>query len=77
MLRSDITEADGRASVGAFLDLIRDLHAGTLPPDVLGQLLKHEPIGGTVLVTFDADTRSIAAIPPRIAMGRDLPRSEP
>lgn len=39
MLRSGITKADGGASVDAFLDLIRDLHAGTrliasIPPSI-------------------------------------------
>lgn len=75
VFRSDISEDDGGADVDAFLHLLRDLHAGTLPPDVLAELLEHEPIGGTVLVTFDAGTRSIATIPPRIAMGRDMPSS--
>jgi hypothetical protein len=73
VLQSDVPAEVGAAGVEAFLDLIRDLHAGTLPDEVVAQLLTHEPIGGTVLVTFDAESGAIAAIPPRVAMGRDVP----
>lgn len=65
VLSTEIAQEDAARGVEAFLDLIRDVHAGTIDEAHLRPLLAHKPVGGAVLVTFDSASRQIVAVDPR------------
>jgi hypothetical protein len=62
ILKADIDEAAAEEGIAAFLDLIRNLHAGTLSEEDLNALLQYRPVGGTALVTFDAIAKRIIPV---------------
>lgn len=64
VLRTDVEAGDAEQGIEAFLDLIRVMHAGTLDDATRERLLEHKPVGGTALVTFDAETRTIVTVAP-------------
>ena len=64
ILSTEIAQDDAASGVEAFLDLIRDIHAGTIDEARLRPLLEHKPIGGVVLVTFDSASGEIVAVDP-------------
>lgn len=64
ILSTEIAQNDAAAGVEALLDLVRDIHAGTIDEARLQPLLEHKPIGGVVLVTFDSASGEIVAVDP-------------
>lgn len=56
-------EADIAAeAIAAFLDIIKAIHDGSLPESVFDALLNYQPIGGTVILRYDAPTGTIVPI---------------
>lgn len=68
VLRTEVDEANGERGVAAFLDLIRNIHLGQVGEQEIKSLLAHRPIGGVIVVTFDATTGTIVPVPPPHAM---------
>ncbi|WP_232491774.1 hypothetical protein [Novosphingobium kaempferiae] len=62
ILQSEVDPEVGQVGVDAFIDLIRDIHADALDAEAVESFLKYRPVGGTVLVTFDAATRRIVPV---------------
>lgn len=53
IIRVELGETEAETGIRAFLDLLRDIHAGTMCEDDLNALLTYHAVGGTTLVTFD------------------------
>jgi hypothetical protein len=64
MLATDIPEEHAHEAIDAFLNLLRAIHFDTMSEEELQRLLRHRPIGGIVLVTFDGETGRITPIDP-------------
>lgn len=62
IVRATVEEAEAEAGVRAFLDLLRDMQSGNLSHDDTQALLTYQPIGGTVLVTFDPHGKRIVPV---------------
>lgn len=62
VLRCDIHGAEAEEAIDAFLDMLRDLHAGALDENNFAALLTYRPVGGTALVTFDPTTKQIVSV---------------
>jgi hypothetical protein len=62
VIRSDIAPGDAEAGIDAFLDLLDDLYNDRLSRADCEALLTYRPVGGTVLVTFDAEARRIVPV---------------
>lgn len=65
IIATKISEEEAEHGISAFLDLIRDIHCGTMNPEDLEALLTHKPVGGVVLVKFDAKEGRIVSVDPR------------
>ena len=64
VLQTDIDGETGENGIGAFLDLLRRIHLGDPSEEELAALLAHRPVGGVVVVTFDAATGIIVPVSP-------------
>lgn len=64
ILYTEISNEEAERGVSAFLGLIRDIHFDILDPQDLESLLTYRPVGGTVLVTFDAKAGRIVPVDP-------------
>jgi hypothetical protein len=64
MVQSDVGPESAETGINAFLELITDLLAHQIPESDLNALLTYKPVGGIVLVTFDADKRKIVPVDP-------------
>lgn len=62
LMRTEVARDDAEAGIEAFLSLIDDLLNDRLREKEVEALLAHKPVGGVVLVTFDADTRKIIPV---------------
>ena len=62
LVRTDMESKDVEKGIGAFLDLIRELNSGEIATERLAPLLTYRPVGGTVLVTFDAASGRILPV---------------
>lgn len=62
VLSAEILGTEAEEAIDAFLDMLRDLHAGTLSEEDLAALLTYRPVGGTALVTFDPREKRIIAV---------------
>lgn len=62
LIQSEISEDEADAGITAFLALIGDLHNDRLSPANLEALLTYRPVGGTVLVSYDATKRMIVPV---------------
>lgn len=62
LIQTEIDAETAEAGIGAFVDLIRDLLNDRLPEADVSALLTYKPVGGTVLVTFDAESRKIVPV---------------
>lgn len=62
IVQTEISALDLEAGVGAFVDLIDDLHNDRVSEENIKALLTYKPVGGTVLVTFDAGRRLIIPV---------------
>jgi len=56
----DVAEAE--EGIQAFLDLLRDIHAGNISEEDAKALLTYQPVGGTALVTFDPKAKRIVPV---------------
>jgi len=65
VLRASFADDEAEVAIVRFLDLIRDIHSGTLEEDTLKALLLHRPVGGTAIVTYDPVSHSIIPVDPR------------
>lgn len=63
--------------VDAFLDLMRDIHAGRLGQEQLERLLPYRPVGGTVLMTYDAAAGIIVPVDGLAGTSFAAPSPEP
>lgn len=64
ILHTEISNEDAENGVSTFLELIRDIHCDAIDPKDLEALLTYRPVGGTVLVTFDAEAGRIVPVNP-------------
>jgi len=64
VLQTEIDGETGEKGVSAFLDLLRRIHLGDPSEEELAALLAYRPLGGVVVVTFDAATNTIVPVPP-------------
>lgn len=62
ILKTEIDVAEADEGIRAFLELLRDIHAGNISEENMSSLLNYRPVGGTVLVTFDSKTRRIVPV---------------
>lgn len=62
IIQVKLGETDAEAGIRAFLDLLRDIHAGTISEYDLNALRTYRAIGGTTLVTFDLKLRRIVPV---------------
>ncbi|MDH4744234.1 hypothetical protein OMP43_09420 [Sphingomonas sp. CBMAI 2297] len=62
IVRTTIEETEADAGVRAFLDLLLALQSGELSQADTQALLTYQPIGGTVLVTFDPHAKRIVPV---------------
>ena len=58
VLVHDIDLAEADQGISAFIDLLRDINAGSFDVD----LLACQPIGGVVIVTYDAEAGKIVPV---------------
>jgi len=64
VIRTDISTEDADNGISAFLNLINEIHSGEVNKADLEALITHRPVGGTILVTFDASKAKIVAVDP-------------
>lgn len=62
LIQTEINAETAEAGIGAFVDLIRDLLNDRLPEADVRALLTYKAVNGTVLVTYDAETRKIIPV---------------
>jgi hypothetical protein len=62
IVRTTVEAVEAEEGIQAFLDLLRDIHAGNISEDDAKALLTYRPVGGTVLVTFDPKARRIVPV---------------
>ena len=62
VIRTDLEQDTAEAGIIAFLELIDDIHQDRVAEADAKALLTYRPVGGTVLVTFDAETRRIVPV---------------
>jgi hypothetical protein len=62
IVQMELDEPEADEAIRAFLDLLRDIHAGNVDEKDLEALLTYRPVGGTVLVTFDPKAKRIVPV---------------
>ena len=62
LIAKSASEEDVEQAVSAFVRLMGDIHAGLLSPERLKELIPYAAVGGTVLMTYDANTAMIVAV---------------
>lgn len=62
IIRTDVSADDAEGGIDEFMKLIDDIIHGRLSEENLKALLTYKPVGGTVLVTFDSESRSIVPV---------------
>lgn len=62
VLKLDIEEADALEAIPEFLDLVRAIVEDRISEADLQALLTYRPVGGTVLVTFDPESKRIVPV---------------
>ena len=62
VVRVELDEAEAESGISAFLDLLRNIHAGTISDDDFNALLTYRAVGGTTIVTFDPKLRRIVPV---------------
>ncbi len=62
VVQTEISALDLESGVVAFFDLIDDLHNDRVSEENIKALLTYKPVGGTILVTFDAERRMIVPV---------------
>lgn len=62
LIQCELDEGEIEVGIGAFIDLINDLINDQLSEDSIKSLLTYKPVGGTVLVTFDATNGRIVPV---------------
>ncbi len=64
LVPNGVTEAGLDAALGAYLTFIQAYHAGALEPEDLEILAEARPLGGVVLLAYDAASRTIQLVDP-------------
>lgn len=62
LIKTDVTANDAEAGIHAFIQLVDDLLNDRIGEEDMAALLTYKPIGGTVLVTFDAEAGKIVPV---------------
>ncbi len=62
LIRKDVSPETTEAGIEIFLDLMRDIHAERVSEEDLRRLFPYKPVGGTVLVVYDAETQTILPV---------------
>lgn len=62
VVRTDLEQDTAEAGIVAFLELIDDIQQDRVAVADAEALLTYRPVGGTVLVTFDAEARKIVPV---------------
>ena len=62
LIHTEIDAETAEAGIGAFVDLIHDLLNDRMAEADVRALLTYKPVGGTVLVAFDAASRKIIPV---------------
>lgn len=71
LVQTEVNMDDAEVGISAFVDLVDDLLNDRVGEEDVKALLTYKPVGGTVLVTFDAASRKI--VPVNAFEGRSLP----
>ena len=62
VVETEVNLLDIEAGVAAFIQLVDDLHHDRISEENIKALMTYRPVGGTVLVTFDAEHRMIVPV---------------
>ncbi|WP_174296857.1 hypothetical protein [Sphingomonas bacterium] len=62
LIQTEVSVDDAETGISAFIDLINDIINDRVGEEDLKALLTYRPVGGTVLVTFDAASRTIVPV---------------
>ncbi len=65
MVEPDTDEGDLERAISAFISTLVSIHNGTYQPGQMEGFDGMEPIGGTVLVTYDCKVSRLVVIDPR------------